>query len=345
MATLVRSAVKSHFSASVWNKLFSICRLNHLCFRHIYTALPASGTQILHFHTCNLYYDQHKISVDAEDVSSQNSSVTEKELALEILNNASKVDKNAQSLPLHMIQRKIRTLLDFGFLENEIRSILSSNIGLLHESKLPEFITFLNEYGFQNSDIVKLLQSWDGSLNVNAQKKIETMYNTLLSFGLSNNQSLSLLAHNSQILSMSTRQVISRLNSLKELFKTQDVFTVVLKSPAVLLGDWETFHKTFEYVFHEMKITQPQMVKSQVFDSPLSHVKSRHLFLSRSGQWFTGKLRQGEKSPNPRLSEIVDTADGHFAKKFGNMGVWDYKTFCRLLAKEDMEMNNDEELD
>ncbi|XP_041373226.1 transcription termination factor 4, mitochondrial-like [Gigantopelta aegis] len=341
MSKFVCSAAKIGFSSNVWNLSIAVCRQKHLYFRHMFMALPSVGIQHLHSQACHLYSDQHKLFVDVdrtEDCSNPSLSNSEKDLALEIIKDASKVDKMAQCLQLHTVQRQIKSLLAAGLSETEVRSVLSSNSRLLRESKLSDFVLFLNGYGFGNSDIVALLENGDGSVIVSGRKKIENMYNTLLSAGQNNAQVISLLANNPQILSLSSKQVLSRLNALKELFKTQDVFTLILKSPSVLLDDWNSFHETFKYVFHVMKITQPQMVKSHVFHHPLAHIRSRHLFLARSGQWFTGKLKQGEKSPNPRLVEIVDSTDEHFAKKFGGMSGRDYRTFCRLLAKEDDEL-------
>jgi hypothetical protein len=63
-------------------------------------------------------------------------------------------------------------------------------------------------------------------------------------------------------------------------------------------------------------------------------VKTRHAFLVRAGLFDSSKRRDGERNPNARLDQIIDTTDDSFCAKFARFEVDEYSTFCKLFEKE-----------
>jgi hypothetical protein len=66
----------------------------------------------------------------------------------------------------------------------------------------------------------------------------------------------------------------------------------------------------------------------------LQHVKTRHAFLVRAGLFDSSKGKDGERNPNARLDQIIDTTDNSFCAKFAKLEVDEYSTFCKLFDKE-----------
>lgn len=88
-----------------------------------------------------------------------------------------------------------------------------------------------------------------------------------------------------------------------------------------------------------MKISQDEMVKTKTFDKSLDHIRSRHLFLSRSGFYDKPNKKGITKIENPKLSSIMDTSLGDFLKLCTNntFAVSDYEAFCEYLEDENFD--------
>ena len=129
-------------------------------------------------------------------------------------------------------------------------------------------------------------------------------------------------------------KINARLKTLQELFKSDDVLELTIKSPQIIFEDFETIQEKFDYVFHTMGISQRQMVFSNMFNYSLRHIQTRHAFLERAGFFKKIKKDKGEINTNPLLQDIVGLSDKTFARKFGDMTELDYQTFTKYFALE-----------
>ncbi|XP_060073105.1 transcription termination factor 4, mitochondrial-like [Ylistrum balloti] len=145
-----------------------------------------------------------------------------------------------------------------------------------------------------------------------------------------------------EVLQMPMKAVQRRISDLEKLFKTKDVLDLIKKSPSILTEDLDVIKKKFDYVFHEMGITQRQIMYSSLFKHSLSHIRQRHVFLVRAG-FYKKRVKKGEINPNPILEDIVDISTRAFLKKYGNMTMSDYVAFCELFEREAAEVQDDGE--
>lgn len=257
-----------------------------------------------------------------------------------IVKEASKLDVMATSLPLPAVRQCILSLHNCGFHPTDIATALSSHPKYISK-KLIERVQMLLSNGFHHSQILSILLSFDTILNLSAGQ-IEEVIDLLRTSRFSEKDITKILAKNPAVLLLSKSAITQRISILRSLFKTGDVITLTLQSPELLTDEWNEIQAKFDYVFHEMKVTQRQMVHAYLFRHSLQHIKTRHAFLVRAGLFDLSKVKEGEKSPNANLDEIINSSDEKFCQKFGKFQVNEYRTFYKLFDKENV-VDSDEE--
>ncbi|XP_036366580.1 transcription termination factor 4, mitochondrial isoform X3 [Octopus sinensis] len=265
------------------------------------------------------------------------------ELVVSIKEKATHVDKMIASVPDKTICSYITILEGLNMPLDGIKALLGDNPELL---KIPvknwqNVLKTLNDYGIKNKPMLKTLHNYPLILGQNPNQ-LSTVFNSLRTLKISDNSLRQMITHNPEIVSFEPNLLVKRARELQTLFKMDDVILFIRKSPHILTEDWEMIRKKFNYVFSEMGITQPQMRYSNLFHHSLDHIRTRHLWVYRTG-FFKKSKHKEEKQLNPRLDTILDLSDKEFAEKFGNMSKKDYQTFCKLLQQEIEDDYDDDE--
>lgn len=255
-------------------------------------------------------------------------------LTQQLVSKASQVDVMVRSVPQSKVEQLVLDLHNCGFPPSHILSLLSSQPAyLLSQRNLLPNVHLLLTHGLDLSQVMLVLHSFPPIAKMSASQ-ISQAVEALRDGNFEEKSVAQVLAENPGVLLVSKAALGGRVMALRELFTTADVLRLAVDCPQILTDPWEEIQVKFDYVFHDMKITQKQMVYACLFSHSLAHVKTRHAFLVRAGLFDMSKRREGEKSPNARLDQIIDTPDDVFCRKFGGIGIGEYRAFCELYSKE-----------
>ena len=260
-------------------------------------------------------------------------------LAEEVMREASRLDVMVRSVPASQVEQLVVDLHQCGWQAPEIVSLLAPNPSYIHHHRnLLPIVHLLLTHGLGLQQVASILQRFPPIVQVRPSQ-VSRVVEALRECGFWEKSIAKVLTQNPAILLVAGATTLSqRVGALRQLFTAADVITLAMVSPEVLTDEWEEVQARFDYVFHEMNVTQKQMVYAALFSHSLAHVRNRHTFLVRAGLFDLSKRREGEKSPNARLDQIIDTSDEAFAHKFGGFGVEEYRTFCLLHEKERAEL-------
>ncbi|KAK6173315.1 hypothetical protein SNE40_016790 [Patella caerulea] len=271
-----------------------------------------------------------------------NNHVDINELVTQVIQKVNLIDKMITSVPKTTIKKQVQIILNLEANPSIIIEFFSKKPSFLKAEHLGVLIEGLKKYGLKDADIFKYLCTIDNLQELN-MKKIETTFDFFRSVGMANNDIIKTFLRNPNIIRLSYKQILNRVDSLKALFKTSDTLSLIANTPDILFDSMDDVTKKFMYVHQSMGITQRQMMYSSLFQCTLQHVINRHMFLERAG-FFTKEIKQsiGTSSTNPKLQNIIDNSDADFAKMYGNMDVAEYQAFCKLLAKEKAFVSEDD---
>lgn len=278
------------------------------------------------FHTS--FNSQKTLDLDVETTMSST------QMTSAIRQEASTIDKMALSVSDETIARCIRFFEGIEMSPPNIRSLLTSHpeIFWVEGTNQDMVLTFLSAYGLSNNHLCKVFKKFPAILELSTEK-LDLVIENLRQIGIYSQNLPQLISDYPEIFLLSSNAIQKRSKQLRYLFKTVDVVMLIRKSPGILCEDWDNIEKKFHYVFGTMGITQPQIRYSNLFSYSLEHIQTRHLWVERCGLFRKFKAKE-EKRLNPRLSSIIDTSDQDFAKKFGDMTVQEYKTFCKLVRNQ-----------
>jgi hypothetical protein len=260
------------------------------------------------------------------------------EFAESILEKFRAEDKTFYSLSVKDVIQKLQCLSNAQLPAQEIKELVKKSPYFLQGRNMESIINVLQEHGFEGQSLLDIFLSYsritdeDPANLSNSLTFIRKLYKTDSRF----NKALTACP---KILTLSKTRINGRITALQELFKSDDVLELTVKSPHIFFEDFETVEEKFDYVFHTMGISQRQMVCSDMFNYPLLHIQTRHTFLERAGFYRKIKKHKGEINTNPLLQGILRLGDKAFAKKFGNMTELDYKTFAQYFVVELDSMN------
>ncbi|KAK7461165.1 hypothetical protein BaRGS_00038785 [Batillaria attramentaria] len=312
--------------------------------------LQACGTSAVTHHTSNLHSSKcsrRNLHCGSESRGKMDASaeiLTESELAdlaIKVMSEASKVDVMVKSVPQAKVERIILDLHNCGVHTADINILLASHPRYITSSKLITALDNLLNNGLQPAQAVSVLHDFEGVLNISAGK-IMDVCDALRDARFYDKSLPVIISKDPSVLLLTKKAISQRIGALRQLFTTADVVTLILNYPQLLTGDWSDIQAKFDYVFNEMKVTQKQMVFAALFRHSLQHIKHRHAFLVRAGLFDMSKRREGEKSPNARLDQIIDSPDDAFCRKFG-FRVEEYRAFCKLFDKElSMEVSDED---
>ncbi|GAB1602056.1 transcription termination factor 4, mitochondrial-like [Argonauta hians] len=286
---------------------------------------------------------QRHVVTQATDNDDNDAAATE--MVSGIKEKASTIDKMVLSIPDATVCRYISILANLKMPADKIKVFLGDNPEVL---RIPldnwqTVLDTLHNNGIKKQPLLKTLKNYPLILGENP-KKLSRIFDGLRMLKISDNSLRQIISHQPGIVSLEQNMLLQKARKLQGLFKVDDVIFLIRKSPSILLDDWDTIQEKFHYVFSEMGITQPQMRHSNIFGHSLDHIRTRHLWVSRSG-FFKKSKHKEDQDLNPRLGKILDTSDKEFASRFGNMSVRDYRTFRKLLHQEIKEDNHNDDDD
>ncbi|KAL4228752.1 Mitochondrial transcription termination factor 4 [Mactra antiquata] len=279
----------------------------------------------------------NKLEPSSEDV---NSSV--ESLVNDLMNKASDVDKMVITISKLVLYKQVRQLLNVGMLQEDIVQIFSLPENLMNLSHFVELMDVLCQYGFSMDDIVYLLKSSPEILKIN-KSHLVTLYEDLHNIGFPHDAINSMFVKCPALLTCDIKTKLPMIEELKLLFKKTDTYKLIERSPNVLFYDLSYIQERFNYVYHQMGITQPQMMYSKLFTYPMEHIITRHLFVVRAGYFKKLQKSKGQVDMNPKLDTIIDTTDDEFAEKFGNMTSLDYQTFKSLVVNDIVRVEEEDD--
>ncbi|TDG53470.1 hypothetical protein AWZ03_000285 [Drosophila navojoa] len=122
----------------------------------------------------------------------------------------------------------------------------------------------------------------------------------------------------------------SRLSTNKNVWK------VLMNSPDLMAQPEDLIEEKLTYMFEEMRIEVPEIVKSSALSLPFEELRCRHTFLVRLGLFKPRPLKADPNEPttNHRLYQITDTSEKTFATKICHVTLPEYEAFKELLARE-----------
>ena len=307
---------------------FSTANLPHV---HLSAGKSVPSLTTQGFHTTTSNQQAHQ---DASTSTKLESEEDVGRLAEEVIQKASQLDVMVRSVPVSQVEHLVVDLHRCGCQASDIASLLSTRPGYIrnHRKLLPT-IHLLLSHGLDLKQVITILHQFPPIVKVRPNQLTQVV-EALRECGFREKSIAKVLTGNPAVLQVAKATVHKRVGALRQLFRSADVITLVVGCPQVLTDKWEEIQARFDYVFHEMNITQKQMVYATLFSHSLSHIKKRHAFLVRAGLFNQSKRAEGERSPNARLDQIITTSDEAFARTFGGFGVDEYRTFCQLFDKE-----------
>lgn len=264
-------------------------------------------------------------------------------LAEKIVLEASRVDVMVKSVPKTRVEQLILDLHNCGLVAADIHAMLIKHPRYITSNKVVAMINTLLTNGLQLSHVLSLLQDFENVIDLNG-KKIAEVFDALRDARIFDKNVSDIIRRNPRVLLLTKKDIGLQVGNMRQLFTTADAVTLVKQCPQVLTDDWTENQAKFSYIFHEMKVTQKQMVYASCFRHSLQHIKQRHMFLVRTGMFDMLKRREGEKSPNARLDQIIDSTDEAFCRKFGGFRLEEYRAFCKLFDKEASQVESDDEI-
>ncbi|XP_047119181.1 transcription termination factor 4, mitochondrial [Schistocerca piceifrons] len=147
---------------------------------------------------------------------------------------------------------------------------------------------------------------------------------------------ISLLTLCPQLLFVERHEIYRRFPVLKTLSSQDNVVELLRRYPDYMFVDWNDFLAKVNYVEEEMKINRIQISKCDLLSCSLLELRTRHMFLERTGNYIPPNPKTAEHLPNknPSLRQIIDSDDIHFATKLAGVTVEEFEVFRELYKEE-----------
>jgi len=291
---------------------------------------------------CIRKYSHQDTTIDETSQSDTASGLIDK-----VMDRATTKDVMVKSMSKANLSKGIHALTHFSITEESLITLLSDIKALQNLDNIKMLIESLTSYGIVKQELADVCSKCPELLH-QPYSHISDKINELQKCGFPMKTIAGIIQTYPAVLIKDVSQVKARIEELKAIFKTADTLKLLEKSPKLLFCDMSYIHDRFNYVYYEMGILQPQMVRSGLFNHPVEHIHARHMFLVRAGFFQKIKRKKGQLDNNPRLDVILDTTDKEFVERFGGMTLLDYLTFKKLLLRENYilkEQQNDYEVD
>lgn len=141
-------------------------------------------------------------------------------------------------------------------------------------------------------------------------------------------------------ISIATKFLINNLD-----FTMAELPELFLNSPNVLLDPPDVTEEKYQYLFFTMgQKKQQDYVKHGVLQFSLNHIRTRHIFLDRRGQFQLPSKTGTTTITNPKIQRIICNSDPYFCREVALCTPGEFKLFKRVLAHEEkMRMTPDKD--
>lgn len=130
-------------------------------------------------------------------------------------------------------------------------------------------------------------------------------------------------------------------------FTVAELPELFFNSPNVLVDPPNVTEEKYQYMFFTMgEKSQQGYAKYGVLQFSLNHIRARHIFLDRRGQFQLATKTGSTTIENPKIQRIVCNSDAYFCKEVALCALGEFQLFKRVLAHEDkirMSDNNEDE--
>lgn len=257
--------------------------------------------------------------------------------------------KNNQQL----IDRQLSLLDEYKFHKPSMEKLLSSNVqwNKISPTQLKNTIDVLQSYKFSVNDISDVLKSAPETCCIEKNVLVDTL-EAWITCQFSFDRLIDVLSVQPILLKINKLEIPERIPTYLLIFNNnKNKMLLFLKlCPEIMLDNFDAVIQRYNYVRHTMGINPGELLKSRVLCYDINFIKSRHVFLDRSGQFHyrTKNMSPQEVLGNPSLNSIIDTTDEIFASKIGKMNLLEYETFIQyfteeLREEEDSDIDSDDE--
>lgn len=211
-------------------------------------------------------------------------------------------------------------------------------------SELKNTIDVLKQYHFSTNDITDVLKSAPDLCSIDKDELVAIL-EAWLTCQFSLEMLIDLLSTQPILLKVEKEEIPERIPTLLFIFNNNrnKLHTFLKSSPEVMFQNFDEIIEKYNYIRHEMGAKPKELLNSKVLGCDMLFIKTRHMFLDRSGQFFyrTKNTSELDNLGNPTLNAIFDSSDKIFAEKVANMSVLEYDTFCSYYKQELEEVGTD----
>ncbi|KAL1462539.1 hypothetical protein WDU94_014368 [Cyamophila willieti] len=248
-----------------------------------------------------------------------------------------------------LISNHLNLLSQYNFHKPSIEEILKSNSAWneISSTELKNTIEVLQSYQFSVNDITDVFKSAADVCTIQKNDLIDTL-ETWLTIQFSLDSLIDLLSSQPILLKIDKEDIVERIPTYLLIFNNnRNKLVLFLKiCPEVMYENFEDIVEKYNYIRHKMEIKPKEFLNSRVLIHDLNFIKTRHIFLERSGQYH---YRTKDMSPiqslgNPTMNSIFDTSDKMFSEKIAKLSLLEYETFCSYFTQELAEEDDESDL-
>nr|XP_039248666.1 transcription termination factor 4, mitochondrial-like [Styela clava] len=236
-------------------------------------------------------------------------------------------DTGIDRLLRHFVQIENSLIKNVQLSSDEAKSLNTSNvIDLLHGS-----------LGFGTNVIVRFMKMHPEIFGINVQE-LEKRIDNLRSHGLREGFLQRSISHTPQYLTMPISKIISMINLLiHDLdFTVKELPELFLFAPQIFLDPFKDTEEKFQYIYFTMGYKKHYVLaRHGILRYSLKHIKERHLFLERRGQFQLTDKNRKTTIENPNLKYMICHSDLKFCSEVALCPLDEFIIFKEMLALED----------
>lgn len=238
----------------------------------------------------------------------------------------------------------IRTIVEgVGIDEETLNEAIHKEPRLLdvHLSLWESSLKALRDCGFSGKECLNMFIAAPSLLKTKPDVILSCMKNWRTT-ALGDNKLISLFTSCPLLLFVELREIRRRIPVLKSLSSQKHSLELLRRYPDLMFVDWSDFLAKVNYVEEVMKINRSDISKCDLLSCSLLELKTRHVFLERTGNYVpkNPKVAEHLQRQNPSLRQIVDSDDIEFATKVAGLTVEEFEVF-RELYKEELNQTVD----
>ncbi|XP_067009888.2 transcription termination factor 4, mitochondrial [Anabrus simplex] len=222
----------------------------------------------------------------------------------------------------------------------------SPEIATFSPKQLEKCVSELVHNGFTGIDCLRMVALYPPLVKLK-QGHISLAIDCWRSTQLGDSRVLSLLRNCPHFICIDLSEIPRRIPLLKSLSSQRNVANLLKSVPNLMFEQWDDILAKVNYLENVMKIERKHILNTYALNRSLIFIKTRHIFLERSGLYTYPKPKADPNQPskNPVLSSITDTNDEYFVKNIAKLTMEEYEVFQELYVKELEEEESDSDIE